>query len=201
VITPSVSVPKTDSLLLSVLLLFAGLGIGFWALFIGEKSLFNRKRPEPGYGALPGSGTPIAGIDGFMSVIGQLETGGASNPYRTCAGSTVSVSPESCPRAYGKYQILPGNWETWSRRWLGYVAKRDDVWAQEYIARRQMQAYFEDAGDWRLVAAMWHGGPGYWEWGPKTTEYTRKAAERMSLPSLSFSQLIALAKTVFGAGQ
>jgi hypothetical protein len=75
--------------------------------------------------------------------------------------------------AYGKYQILPGNWKMWAPKALGTdrklaVASKDIDpmdWVpqptpenQEIVAEWKMNQMFRQRGDWRRVAASWNGG-------------------------------------------
>lgn len=97
------------------------------------------------------TGTPNAGeqeIDRFMAAVSGKESEGDYN----------AVNPDS--GAYGRFQIMPGNWAPWAERaGLGANAPRTPE-NQEIVARRIMLDYYKQFGNWRDVAVAWYAGPG-----------------------------------------
>jgi hypothetical protein len=94
--------------------------------------------------------------------------------------------------AYGKFQILPGNWKVWAPRALmtdkeKAVAAKDisplewrprptQVHQYETARWRIMESY-EKHGNWQDVAAMWQSGnadPQVWKTQRRTCKYVNR---------------------------
>jgi len=60
--------------------------------------------------------------------------------------------------AYGRFQIMPENWPSWSQEILGYVAEQTPE-NQETVARGKLQQYYDKYGA-RGAAIAWYGGEG-----------------------------------------
>lgn len=89
----------------------------------------------------------------FMAAIRQVESGNRYDIVGTDHGSRYGV-------ARGAYQIMSGIWGGWaSAAGLAGADWRDPA-AQDAVARHRMTKYYEQYGDWRLVAAAWFGGEG-----------------------------------------
>lgn len=110
-----------------------------------QKAQYDRDVEAATSGA--GTGGAPGGIDAFMAAVSEQESGGdytAQNPGG----------------AYGKYQIMPANWPSWSERaGLGRNAPRTPE-NQEIVARHVMMEYYQRFGNWRDVAIAWFAGPG-----------------------------------------
>lgn len=87
-------------------------------------------------------------LDKFMAAMSGQESGGSYNAQNERTG------------AYGKFQIMPGNWPSWSKEaGLGEGAARTPE-NQEIVARFKMSQYLREYdGNWSAVAAAWYGGP------------------------------------------
>lgn len=62
--------------------------------------------------------------------------------------------------ARGAYQIMSGNWAGWAKQAGITGADHRDPAAQDFVAAHMFKKYYDKYGDWRLVAAAWHGGEG-----------------------------------------
>lgn len=90
---------------------------------------------------------PLNQIDAFMQAISGQESGGNYQARNPRTG------------AYGRFQILPSNWPSWSREVFGRVVPRTQS-NQNRVAKHKMTQYYRNYGSWDLVAAAWFGGPG-----------------------------------------
>lgn len=61
--------------------------------------------------------------------------------------------------ARGAYQFMPGTWKE-AARLAGISPNDHSPAAQDAAAKALMSKYYNDFGDWRLVAIAWHAGPG-----------------------------------------
>ena len=91
-------------------------------------------------------------IDEFMTKVGMQETGGD--------GYTTTNKDSG---AYGKYQIMPENWQPWveEARAAGVdvgSGDRSDPKSQEAVAKFKMEQYREAYGDEGALVA-WYSGP------------------------------------------
>ena len=91
--------------------------------------------------------TQPGGVDSaaLLESIETQESGG--NPTATNARTG----------AYGRYQIMPSNWEPWSREVFGEVVERTPE-NQEAIARHVMSRYEREFGP-EGAAVAWYAGP------------------------------------------
>ena len=86
------------------------------------------------------------GLARFMYAMGQVESGGnyyARNPYSG---------------AYGKYQIMPSNWPSWARRYLGNANAKQTPANQEIVAAGKFRSLYRGLDSWRRVAYWWLTG-------------------------------------------
>ena len=60
--------------------------------------------------------------------------------------------------AYGKYQILPSNWPSWARQYLGNANARQTPANQEKVASGKMSSLYRWLGSWKRVAYWWLTG-------------------------------------------
>lgn len=84
-------------------------------------------------------------IDRFMAALSGQESGGS---YTAENGRTG---------AYGRFQILPSNWPSWSRE-AGIAGASPTPENQELVARYKIQQYYDKFGNWRDVASTWYSG-------------------------------------------
>ena len=60
--------------------------------------------------------------------------------------------------AFGRYQIMPANWNSWARRYLGRGWRDQSPLNQELVARAKIGALYGWLGDWNRVAYWWLTG-------------------------------------------
>lgn len=86
------------------------------------------------------------GLGRFMNAIGHVESGGRYTARNATSG------------AYGKYQIMPANWPSWARRYLGNSRAPQTPINQERVARGKFTSLYRGLGSWRRVAYWWLTG-------------------------------------------
>jgi Transglycosylase-like domain len=86
------------------------------------------------------------GLARFMNAIAKVESGGRYTAQNTTSG------------AYGKYQIMPSNWPTWARQYLGDAHAAPTPANQEKVATAKFRALYAWLGSWRRVAYWWLTG-------------------------------------------
>jgi hypothetical protein len=94
------------------------------------------------------SATAPPGINRFLYALGEVESGGnyyARNPYSG---------------AYGKYQIMPANWPTWARLYIGSSTAPQTPANQEKVARGKVTDLYRWLDTWPNVAHWWLTGSG-----------------------------------------
>lgn len=85
-------------------------------------------------------------IDRFMDALSGQESGGDYTAQNARTG------------AYGRFQIMPSNWPSWSEEaGLGRNAPQTAA-NQEEVARFKLQQYYDKFGNWEDVAAAWYSG-------------------------------------------
>jgi len=87
-----------------------------------------------------------AGLEQFMRAIGSVESGGRYTARNRSSG------------AFGKYQILPSNWRTWARQYLGNANAAPTPRNQERVARAKFRSLYRWLNSWRHVAYWWLTG-------------------------------------------
>jgi len=94
-----------------------------------------------------------ANVNALVSALGGQESGSPA------AGGYTAVNPDS--GATGRFQIMPGNWASWSQAaGLGPNAAMTPQ-NQEIVARNQISVYLADGGgDPSYVAVAWYAGEG-----------------------------------------
>lgn len=85
-------------------------------------------------------------IEEFMNRISGHESGGNYGARNVDSG------------AYGRFQIMPGNWPSWSKM-AGIPGAPPTPQNQDRVARHMMLSYYNKYRDWGAVAAAWYGGP------------------------------------------
>jgi transglycosylase-like protein with SLT domain len=101
------------------------------------------------------SATAPPGINRFLYALGQVESGGNYYARNSSSG------------AYGKYQIMPSNWPTWARIYIGSSTAPQTPTNQEKVARGKVTALYNWLDTWPNVAHWWLTGSGernqaYW---------------------------------------
>jgi hypothetical protein len=103
------------------------------------------------------------GLSRFMSAIGRIESGGNYTARNPVSG------------AYGKYQIMPSNWPSWARQYLGNASARQTPANQEKVAAGKMSSLYRWLGSWRRVAYWWLTGSSRTSgWSSYATRYVAK---------------------------
>lgn len=104
------------------------------------------------------------GLQQFMHAIGKVESGGNHNARNAFSG------------AYGKYQIMPSNWPSWARAYLGNSSARPTPANQDRVAAGKLTSLHRSLGSWPRVAYWWLTGSnraGGW------SSYARSYVERI----------------------
>lgn len=94
------------------------------------------------------STTVPPGIDRFLYALGEIESGGNYTARNSSTG------------AYGKYQIMPSNWPTWARQYLGSSSAPQTPPNQERVARGKVTSLYNWLDSWPNVAHWWLTGSG-----------------------------------------
>jgi hypothetical protein len=114
------------------------------------------------------------GLARFMAAVATIESGGDYHARNTVTG------------AYGKYQIMPSNWPSWARRYLGDAHARQTPRNQERVAAGKMTSLHDWLGTWKRVAYWWLTGSSKTSgWSAYATRYVRKVMDgyRRGAPS------------------
>ncbi len=117
--------------------------------------------------SLIGPGTVLAkhppGLGKFMNAIGRVESGGDYRARNRTSG------------AYGKYQIMPGNWPSWARIYLGNSKAKPTPANQEKVARGKFTTLYNGLHNWRRVAYWWLTGSSRTSgWSTRASRYVDK---------------------------
>lgn len=94
------------------------------------------------------SATAAPGINRFLYALGQVESGGNYNARNASSG------------AYGKYQIMPGNWPGWAKLYIGSPTAPQTPVNQEKVARGKVTDLYRWLDTWPNVAHWWLTGSG-----------------------------------------
>lgn len=117
------------------------------------------------------------GLARFKAAVGSVESGGRYTARNPVTG------------AYGKYQILPSNWPSWARQYVGSASARPTPSNQERVASGKMTSLYRWLGSWRRVAYWWLTGSSRQSgWSASARRYvdkvmTRYGAGRSAKPS------------------
>lgn len=84
-------------------------------------------------------------LDQFMAALSGQESGGN---YQAENGRT---------KAYGRFQIMPGNWPSWSKE-AGIAGASPTPENQDKVAAFKLQQYYDKFGNWEDVASAWYSG-------------------------------------------
>jgi hypothetical protein len=114
-----------------------------------------------------GPGTVLAkdppGLGKFMHAIGRVESGGDYRARNRTSG------------AFGKYQIMPSNWPSWAKRYLGNSKAKPTPANQEKVARGKFKTLYKGLHSWRRVAYWWLTGSSTRSgWSSRATRYVDK---------------------------
>ena len=88
---------------------------------------------------------PPPGLGEFMDALAVIESGGRYDARNPSSG------------AYGRYQIMPFNWPSWSRKYLGARGPQTPV-NQERVASGRLSDLFHRFGAWDRTAYWWLTG-------------------------------------------
>ena len=83
------------------------------------------------------------GLAQFKYAVGRIESG----------GDYYARNPRS--GAYGTYQILPSNWPSWARQYLGNANARQTPANREKVASGKTTSLYRWLGSWKRVAYWW----------------------------------------------
>jgi hypothetical protein len=142
------------------------------------------ERPAAGIG--PGSGN--ATLDRIKLGLGCWESGGRYDVRNPVSG------------AYGKYQIMPANWPSWARQYIGRGRAKQTALNQELVASGKLEALATWLKGWDRVLYWWLTGAtgrDRTQWSDSANRYVdgilsmaeRAATEkgRRSIPKRCFS--------------
>jgi len=104
-------------------------------------------------------------INSFMTGLACTESGGRFDALNDRTG------------AYGKYQVMPGNWRAWARRYMGNKWAVPSARNQEFVARMRIADLYAKHGSWRYVASWWLTGNVHRDetmWSEGTERYVNK---------------------------
>ncbi len=87
-------------------------------------------------------------IDRFMAALGAVESHGRYDAVNATSG------------AFGKYQILPSNWSSWSLHYLGRANASPTPANQDKVVRGKLTSLYNWLGSWASVAHWWLTGDG-----------------------------------------
>ncbi len=84
--------------------------------------------------------------------------------------------------AFGKYQIMPANWNAWASRYIGdYYADQSRL-NQELVGRGKVMGLYDWLGSWRRVAYWWLTGdtdPNSSHWSATAQRYVSNVMSLM----------------------
>lgn len=83
--------------------------------------------------------------------------------------------------AFGRYQIMPANWNNWSRRYVGDGWRDQSPLNQELVARGKLEGLYHWLGDWSRVAYWWLTGSTATDRSTWSASGTRYVSNVMSL--------------------
>ena len=122
-------------------------------------------------GAAPSQAADPPGLQRFMSAVARVESGGNHKAVNKTSG------------AFGRYQILPGNWRAWARRYLGNANAKPTLANQEKVAKAKMKSLYRWLGSWRRVSYWWlTGSSRTTSWSHAATSYVTRVMEAFGGP-------------------
>ncbi|MGK2851684.1 MAG: transglycosylase SLT domain-containing protein [Candidatus Limnocylindrales bacterium] len=103
------------------------------------------------------------GLAKFMYAVGKVESGGNYKARNSVSG------------AYGKYQIMPSNWPSWAKAYLGNSSAKQTPANQERVAAGKFTSLYRSLDSWRRVAYWWLTGSKQTAgWSGYATTYVNK---------------------------
>lgn len=96
--------------------------------------------------------------EAFLAAIRRLESGSYNGNY-AARGPVVKSGMYAGQRAFGAYQIMPGNWSAWAREAGIPGASIRDPKAQDRVARFKLLNYYRAYGSFEAAAVAWFAGP------------------------------------------
>ena len=112
------------------------------------------------------------GLARFMAAVASVESGGDYRAQNTVSG------------AYGKYQIMPSNWPSWAKRYLGNAHAKPTPRNQERVAAGKMTSLHGWLDSWKRVAYWWLTGSSKTHgWSAYAKRYVAKVMDRYRHPA------------------
>ncbi|PHS02794.1 MAG: hypothetical protein COA78_20335 [Blastopirellula sp.] len=100
------------------------------------------------------------GIDAAREALATIESRG-SGGY-SARGPVVKSGMYRGQRALGRYQVMPGNVPSWTKKALGRSMTPDEFLAsseaQDAVVNYQLQSSFDKYGTWEDAASVWFSG-------------------------------------------
>ena len=135
--------------------------------------------------AVVNSASAPAGLERFLTALGQVESGGRYTARNATSG------------AYGKYQIMPASWAAWARTYLGSSTAPQTPTNQETVAHRKVTALYGWLDSWPTVAHWWLSGSSERSaslWSSYSRSYVQKIMSIMGATSADGSSAVAVTK-------
>jgi hypothetical protein len=104
------------------------------------------------------------GLTPFMGALAAVESGGRYNARNRSSG------------AFGRYQVMPSNWPSWAKRYLGDRRAKPTPRNQDRVAAGRLSELYGAYGAWDRVAYWWltgKRGPRS-GWSPVAKRYVAK---------------------------
>ncbi len=115
-----------------------------------------------GFGTAPALAADPPGLKQFMTATARVESNGNHKAVNRTSG------------AFGRYQIMPSNWRSWARTYLGDANAAPTVANQEKVARGKMRSLYHWLGSWPRVSYWWLTG------SSRTTAWSQAATSYVS---------------------
>lgn len=122
-----------------------------------RKGTQNASQPDvKGPATEPATGT----LAQAMAAISDVESKG-SGGY-SALGPVMEKGAYKGDRAYGKYQVMGRNIPSWTKEALGHAMSPEQFLAneaaQDAVAAKRLQKYYDKHGTWEDVASVWFSG-------------------------------------------
>ena len=116
-----------------------------------------------GLGTAPALAADPPGLEKFMTATARVESNGNQKAVNQTSG------------AFGRYQIMPSNWQSWARAYLGDANAAPTVANQEKVAKGKMRSLYRWLGSWRRVSYWWlTGSSRTTAWSQAATTYVTR---------------------------
>lgn len=111
---------------------------------------------------------PAGDVLKFMDAISGQESGGDYTAENARTG------------AYGRFQIMPSNWPSWSRE-AGLDGAAQTPENQEKVAHYKLQQYYDKYKNWEDVASAWYSGQPRSSFTPEQLARKQRAGDEPSI--------------------